>query len=319
ARTTTDTAGGAVACTVAMSLVGASIAIAPALAGYPVLAGQAWRYLLAGVILLGVLVARPAPGTRLATGVARRTREALRALTRISTANALRVLAIAITGLALFNWLLIEGTRHADPAFLAAIVGATPLVLALVGPVAAGRPIAPRTVLGGAVVAVGIVLVHGATAAPLVALPYGLAFLACEVAFTLLAVPVLFELTPVQLSAAACLVATPLLAVVSVASSEAVLQVPTLVEAAALLYMAVFTTAVAFLLWYGGVARLGADRAGLFVGVMPVAGYLTGLTLGSSAWALTALVGVGLCGAGVVLGLAPPTARPVPSPRGGEA
>lgn len=291
--TTTGTASGAVACTLGMSLVGASIALAPALADYPVLAGQAWRYLLAGIILLGVLAVRQARGG------------ALRALARVSPGNALRIVAIAATGLALFNWLLIEGTRHADPAFMAAIVGATPLVLALAGPLAAGNPVSPRTVAGSAVVVLGIVLVHGATAAPLVALPYGLAFLACEVAFTLLAVPVLRELTPTQLSAATCLVAVPLLAVGSLVSSEPVGQMPTLVETAALLYMAVFTTAVAFMLWYGGVRSLGADRAGLFCGVMPVAGYLAGLALGSSTWALTALIGVGLCGAGVAVGLTP--------------
>jgi hypothetical protein len=59
----------------------------------------------------------------------------------------------------------------------------------------------------------------------------------------------------------------------------------------------VFTTAVAFLLWYGGVVRLGADRAGLFAGVMPVAGYVAGVALGTSPWSLAApFGGVLLCG-----------------------
>jgi drug/metabolite transporter (DMT)-like permease len=112
------------------------------------------------------------------------------------------------------------------------------------------------------------------------------------VAFTLLAVPLLREITPRQLSAAVCLVAVPMLAAAAVIESGAALQVPTATEALALLYMAVFSTAVAFLLWYGGVVALGADRAGLFAGVMPVAGYVAGVTLGTSAWSMSALSGV---------------------------
>nr|WP_281352357.1 DMT family transporter [Phytoactinopolyspora alkaliphila] len=286
-----STSIGAFTCALGMAIVGTSIAIAPALADYPVLAGQAWRYLLAGVILLAVLGFRIAP------------------LLRVSAGNVARLVLIAGTGLAAFNWLLIEGTRHADPAFMAAVVGATPLVLALAGPVAGGTPIRAQTVFGGGVVVTGIVLVHGATSAPLIALPYALSFLACEVAFTLLAVPVLKELSPIQLSAAACLIAAPMLAVLSVATSEQSLQLPSGAETLALLYMAVFTTAVAFILWYSGVVRLGADRAGLFCGVMPIAGYLAGLALGNSQWAVTALAGVLLCGAGIAVGLSPGTTR----------
>ena len=35
-------------------------------------------------------------------------------------------------------------------------------------------------------------------------------------------------------------------------------------------HLAVVVTALAFVLWYGAVARLGAARAGLFTGVVPV-------------------------------------------------
>jgi drug/metabolite transporter (DMT)-like permease len=294
-----STSIGAFTCAAGMAIVGTSIAIAPSLSDYPVLAGQAWRYLLAGVLLAAVLGFQ------------------MRPLLRVSTGNLVRLVLIAATGLAAFNWLLIEGTRHADPAFMAAMVGATPLVLALAGPVAGGARVRGRTVVGGAVVVAGIVLVHGATSAPLIALPYAVSFLACEVAFTLLAVPVLKELTPVQLSAAACLIAAPMLAALSMATAEPSLQVPSVTEVLALLYMAIFTTAVAFILWYSGVVRLGADRAGLFCGVMPIAGYLAGLALGSSTWSVTALTGVLLCGLGIAVGLSrgrPPASPPAPSP-----
>ncbi|AYY11740.1 DMT family transporter [Actinobacteria bacterium YIM 96077] len=296
-RPLSNTATGSLTCTAAMTIVGTSIAVAPWLADYPVLSGQAWRYLLAGLLLLLVLIARPT-----LTGVSRST---VRPLRKVSPGTVLALVALAATGLAAFNWLLIEGTRHADPAFMASMVGATPLVLALLGPWTSGLPLRLRTVIGSAIVMTGILLVHGATAAPLAALPYGLGFLACEVAFTLLAVPVLKELTPLQLSTAVCFLAVPMLAAVSIAHPAPSLQIPTGTEALALLYMAVLTTAVAFLLWYSGVARLGADRAGLFCGVMPIASYLAGLALGSSVWAIPALTGVVLCGLGIVTGLSP--------------
>ena len=56
---------------------------------------------------------------------------------------------------------------------------------------------------------------------------------------------------------------------------------------------------MAFVLWYTAVARLGADRAGLFTGVVPVTAAVGGVLLGAPApapvvWAGMALVAVGL-------------------------
>ncbi|TDE00345.1 DMT family transporter [Jiangella asiatica] len=279
------TTGGALACTVGMTVVGTSIALAPLLVDYPVLAGQAWRYLLAGLVLLGVMHARgvPVPRPRLA--------------------QLGRLVLLAGTGLAAFNWLLIEGSARSDPAFLAAVIGATPLVLALAGPLFDGGRIHGRTVAGSVVVVAGILVVQGATTAPLGAVPYAVGFLLCEAAFTLLAVPLLRELSPLQVSGAVCLVAVPLLAGLAVLEPGADLVVPTVSEAATLAFLAVCTTAIAFLLWYGGVVRLGADRAGLFAGVMPIAGVLAGVVAGTSGWSPTVLGGALLCGAGIVVGL----------------
>jgi drug/metabolite transporter (DMT)-like permease len=268
-----------------MVLVGASVAMSPALVGYPVLAGQAWRYLVAAVTLLGVLTGR---GDR---------------LPRLARREWVRLIVLAATGLAAFNWFVIEGAKRADPAFLVAVVGAVPISLAVVGPILDRTPVRPLTVTGAVVVGIGIVVVSGATSAPLAAVPYAAGILLCEVLFTLLAVPLLKKITPMQLSASACLVAVPMLASAAVLEPGPVIKLPSLTEGLALLYMAVFTTAVAFLLWYDGVVRLGADRAGLFAGVMPVAGYAAGLALSTSAWSPTALTGVLLSALGVTLGM----------------
>lgn len=278
-------ARGELTCTAGMILVGTSVAMSPALVNYPVLAGQAWRYLLAAGTLIGVLTTR---GGR---------------LPRLTWRGWVRLVVLAATGLAAFNWFIIEGAKRADPAFLVAIVGAVPITLAVMGPILGQTRVRPLTAGGAVVVGVGIVVVSGATAAPLAAVPYAAGILAGEVLFTLLAVPLLREITPLQLSASACLVAVPMLALGALLEPGTALQMPTITEGLALLYMAVFTTAVAFLLWYGGVVRLGADRAGLFAGVMPVAGYVAGIALGTSAWSPAALSGALLCALGIVLGL----------------
>jgi drug/metabolite transporter (DMT)-like permease len=268
-----------------MVLVGTSVAMSPALVDYPVLAGQALRYLVAAIALVGVLTAR---GGR---------------LPRLGRRQGVRLIALAATGLAAFNWFVIEGAKRADPAFLVAVVGAVPIMLAVVGPIVGRTRVRPLTVGGAVVVGVGVVVVSGATFAPLAAAPYAVGIVLCEVLFTLLATPLLKKITPLQLSASVCLVAVPMLAAAAALEPRTAVQMPTVAEGLALLYMAVFTTATAFLLWYDGVVRLGADRAGLFAGVMPVAGYAAGVALGTSAWSLAALTGILLCGLGVVLGL----------------
>jgi drug/metabolite transporter (DMT)-like permease len=58
-------------------------------------------------------------------------------------------------------------------------------------------------------------------------------------------------------------------------------------------------TAVAFVLWYACVSRLGAGRAGLLTGIAPIAAALAGMALGGPAprplvWAGIAVVALGL-------------------------
>jgi drug/metabolite transporter (DMT)-like permease len=84
------------------------------------------------------------------------------------------------------------------------------------------------------------------------------------------------------------------------------LRVPHLL---AIAYLAVVLTAIAFVLWYSAVGRLGTALAGLLTGVAPVAAAAAGVALGGAVpgpavWAGTALVVAGL--------LAGVRARPAP-------
>jgi drug/metabolite transporter (DMT)-like permease len=112
-------------------------------------------------------------------------------------------------------------------------------------------------------------------------------------------------------------VAVPLLLVVGVvADGGGVLRMPTPAEATALVYLGTIISAGAFLLWYGALPRLGADRAGLFAGVLPVGAIATTVLLGLGAPTATELGGVALVIAGLVVGLAPGRLRPRPAPSG---
>lgn len=75
-------------------------------------------------------------------------------------------------------------------------------------------------------------------------------------------------------------------------------------------YLAVAVTAVAFVLWYSSIQRLGAAVAGLLTGVAPVA-TAAGVALGGPAPRPLVWVGIAFVTSGLALGL-PAGRRPRP-------
>ena len=197
-------------------------------------------------------------------------------------------------------------------------------MLAVAGPLAARTRPAAGVVVGAGVVSAGAALVAGVGRTDLAGVGWAAVVLACEVAFTLLAVPVLRRRGPGGVSLHAVWLAAAALAVLGV-----VLEGPAAVttldagDVLAAVHLAVVVTALAFLLWYTAVGRLGADRAGLFTGVAPVAAAAGGALLGGPApalpvWAGIALVAVGLAaGSGVRRSPGPRTPRSRESARSG--
>lgn len=100
-------------------LVGGSVAASSLLAGYPVLGGQAVRYLAAGLLL--------AAWTRLQR----------KPLPRPAGREWLWLAALAAIGLAGCSVLMIQATRVADPASVGVIIGAAPLVIIIVAAITA--------------------------------------------------------------------------------------------------------------------------------------------------------------------------------------
>ncbi|MGY0235457.1 EamA family transporter [Longispora urticae] len=278
---------GTALCTSAMVILGSSVPISRALLSYPTLAGQVLRYTLAVVILL--VIARRLPRLRLRSGV--------------------RLVVLAAVGLVGFNVCLLAALREAEPAVVGTVVGGTPVVLALIGPLLARRRPALRITVGAAVIVAGVALVQGAGHASTAGLLWSAGTLAGEVGFSLLAAPLLAELTPIAIATYACLFAVPLLLVASVAAGET-WRVPTWPETGALLYLAVVLTALAFVLWYGGLARLGVEKAGMFAGLLPVAALAATAVLDGTVPSAGAMAGTVLVAAGLAFGLsAPATGR----------
>ncbi|MGW0374175.1 EamA family transporter, partial [Streptomyces coeruleorubidus] len=70
----------------------------------------------------------------------------------------------------------------------------------------------------------------------------------------------------------------------------------------ALLWQAVVVTVVGFVCWYMGMQRIGAERATLFSGLIPVAAACTAPLVGTGSYGLAQAAGSALVGLGVALG-----------------
>ncbi|GJF27510.1 membrane protein [Kitasatospora sp. NE20-6] len=299
-----DTASGALRAGTAMTMLGCSTAVSAAFAGYPLLGGQAVRYLLAAALLVPIAL-----------------RSGLRGL-RPTRREYGRLVLVSASGVFAFNVLLVQAVRHSGPAAVGSVVGAAPLLLAVLAPALVRRRPHGRTVVAAAVVAVGAAVAQGLGGGSAAGTWYALGTLGCEAGFSLLAVPLLPRLGPVGVSAWVTVLAVPMFAVTAaVRDGRAALRTPTGAELAALLYLAVVMTVVAFLLWYGALGRLGPERAGLFAGLVPITSAAAAAVLGTGTARAGEVAGALLVGAGVVLGLRGPSAgaAPAAAPAAGTA
>jgi drug/metabolite transporter (DMT)-like permease len=270
----------------AMTCVGGSVAVSAEIADAPLFTIQALRYALACLLLLGfAALTRSRP-------------------VRPRGAEWLWLTGIAATGLVVFNLALVQGARHAEPAVLGVAVACVPILLAAIGPVLEGRGPAPAVLAGAVVVTAGAGLVQGLGRTDGPGLAWAVVAFGCEAAFTLLAVPVLGRHGPVGVSVHTTWLAAVLLGVLGVVHEgpAAALRL-TGTDLAAGAYLAVAVTAVAFVLWYACVSRVGAGRAGLLTGIAPIAAALAGVALGGPTPRPLVWAGIAVVALGLVIGL----------------
>ncbi|GLV82992.1 membrane protein [Streptomyces lavendulae subsp. lavendulae] len=287
---------------IGMALVGSSVTVSRSLVGAPLFASQAVRYAAAALILIALARVAGVP--------------LLRPLGR----EWLWLAGIAGTGLVLFNVAVVRGVAHAEPAVIAVAVASVPILLGLVGPLLEGGRPSRRVLLAAPVVVAGAVLVEGTGHTDAAGVGWAALALACEAGFTLLAVPVLGRhgawgvsvhavwLGAVMLAGLAVFTERPVSGAASGAASgpaafAAGLGSLTAGQWAAVGYLAVLVTAVAFLLWYRTVAAVGSGRAGLLTGVAPLAAAGAGMLGGGAAPGPAVWLGLAVVIAGLALGL----------------
>lgn len=284
---------GATSAAVSQVLVGTCTGVSAALTAYPVGTGQALRYGLAGVAMYALLKMR--------------TRGGEQPRIRVRPREWALLFLLALTGQTLFNQLLLGALDHADPATVGSILGCAPVVLATVGALMAGRQPGRRIVAASLLVVAGAVAVEGFGSATPAGLAMALGVLLCELAFSLLAVPLLPRLGPLRVATYSTLLAVPQsLAIGWLSDPGAMFRTPTAAEAAALVFLGLIATVVAFLLWYSALGRLGPERAGLFSGLVPIAAALSALVLGTGTVRTEQVAGSVLVGIGVALGMFAP-------------
>jgi drug/metabolite transporter (DMT)-like permease len=206
-----------------------------------------------------------------------------------------------------FNAAILIGQRYATPGFIAAMLGASPLLLAVVAPALRGRRPSPFALAGAAVVGLGVVVLSGGGSWHGPGLVLALLVVVCETAFTLGGVGVVARLGAVAASMWSCVFAAVGGAVLSTLwSGAAAWPALSAREAIAIAVLGVLVTTVGFAFWYTGVSVLGADRAGVLTGLMPVAGLVTAVLLGRQSLTLVAAGGTFLVAAGCALGLFQP-------------
>jgi drug/metabolite transporter (DMT)-like permease len=282
----TTTTRGALLSALACVLVGGSFTANSLLGGYPYAGGQFLRYGLACLLLV------PVAGK----GAAGR----LRALTPRQWG---RLALLAAVGMVGFNLAVIAAERTAEPAVPGVFVGCAPVAVAVLVPLLDGRKPQRAVLYGALLVAVGALTVQGWGRADATGIAFSVCALAGEVGFAVLAIPVLRPLGPRLLSATVCAVAALESAAVGLfVDGAGWLRRPDTVETAALLWQAVVVTVVGFVCWYMGMQRIGAERATLFSGLIPVAAACTAPLVGTGSYGLAQAAGSVLVGLGVALG-----------------
>lgn len=281
---------GALLATIACILVGASFTANSVLGDYPYAGGQALRYGLAGLLLLPLLRrgGAPPPAATLRTLGARQWA---------------RLALLAAVGMVGFNLAVLVAERTAEPAVPGVFVGCAPIIVAVLVPLLDGRRPARAVLYAAALVAAGAFTVQGWGRTDTAGILCSVGALAGEVGFAVIAVPVLRPLGPKLLSATVCVIAAAESAALGLLlDGGGFLRVPSPAETAALVWQAAVVTVVGFVCWYMGMQRIGAERATLFSGLIPVSAALTAPLVGAGSYGVAQAAGSCLVALGVALG-----------------
>jgi drug/metabolite transporter (DMT)-like permease len=274
-----------------MVAIGSLFVGVEAIERYPIGVGQAIRCSFATLLLLAI---------------------GGRALRSVSKDDLPLLALLSITGVAGYNAITLLAVRHADPAAVGVIVSCVPVVVALVSPLLRRRTPSSPIVLAALIVASGAVAVQytgGSVSVEGVLL--AVVALSLEVAFSLLAVPLLRRMSPIAVATHSSALAIPLCLVAGLLLEDrgAILEM-TSDQALALLYLGVVAP-IGFVLLFAAIDELGVERAALFYGLLPVTVLVTAGVISGTEITPGRIIGCALVVVGISFGMR--STPPVPA------
>jgi drug/metabolite transporter (DMT)-like permease len=236
-------------------LVGSGVVASSLLVHVPVFYSQGLRYLIGAVALLPFAYPE------------------LKRLPRLNVRDILHLAALTATGLVGFSVAMIEAVRGASPAVVGVIVGCAPIVIAIAAGLGSRSNFTVRIIIAAIVVAGGSALCSGSGSASAPGIAWSILALACDALFSLLSAPLVPRIGARSLATITTGGAGVILLALQATQGTSSLGL-TASEATCTLYLGIAVSMGAFLLWYGGLARIPVSLAGLFVGLIPLAALL---------------------------------------------
>ncbi|MFO1322652.1 MAG: DMT family transporter [Burkholderiales bacterium] len=249
-----------------------------------------WRYVIATLALVVVCVA--------AEG----------GLPRLSGRQWLAAALLGATGVAIFNLCFMFGLARVPASRGSLIMALNPAVTLLGAALFLHERLTRNKVLGIALALAGVVVVLGhGNPMELFRGSVGVGevvLFGCPLAwaaYTLIGKRMLPGLSAIAVTTYAALIGTAMLAVVAAATGDLAPPAASLRAWAAVVFVGLFGTAVAFVWFYDGVRAIGPARTAVFINLVPVAAIVLGVLLLGEPFEVSMAVGGALVIAGVLL------------------
>ncbi|HEY2816447.1 MAG TPA: DMT family transporter [Casimicrobiaceae bacterium] len=247
-----------------------------------------WRYLVATIMLVAILLLRE------------------RGWPRLSSWQWIGVVLLGLTGVVAYNLCFIYGLATVQASRGSLILSLNPAATMIGAALLLHEPLT-LTKAGGIGLAFLGVAVELSGGNPLALLRGGagageIAIFGCAIswsAYTLVARRITVNVSPLAITTYAALVGTVMLAIVSFAHGDLGIPKASFAAWTSLAYMGSFGTAVAFVWFLEGVQRLGPARAAVFINLVPVAAIALGALLLDEPITVPTIVGAAMVITGV--------------------
>lgn len=282
-----------------------------ALQQVPELAFNALRLAIASLLFLGVLAVRREPCPGAGAGVvslpedaaATRLFSSARAITRRDWA----VLAVlSVVGQFLYQLCFLGGIARTSVSNSALIQGSSPVVITLLAAAAGQERVARRHWLGVALSLFGLYLLVGTGArvsrTSLVGDALMLLGVCCWATYVVGSRPLLRRYSPLAVSGYSMAIGTVMYVPFGIPAMRQLDWAAVSPTAwAALLYSAVFSLFLAYIVWYTSIQRVGNVRTAMYSNLIPVVALLTAVVFLGDHLRTNQLVGAGVILVGVAL------------------